>query len=247
MSSGRTSIRRTGSVLAFRSRHPAVKVTTAPGYGPSGAWDDFPLREQLQRATALPAVIENGANVLAEYEYVYGESQEPQSLVAIVLDEGVRCGMIADGRLIHGVGGQAGEIGHLVVQPRGRTCRCGNQGCLDSVASTVAIPEVFDELAGRGAPEASDLATVIAYFEKGDEYAAAALDQAGDALGVAIATLLRLINPEKLVLFGPAGLVCESSLSGRRAVHVPRARVRPGASLFYRGWRLHSRSQGLRR
>jgi predicted NBD/HSP70 family sugar kinase len=186
------------------------KVTTAPGSGPPGAWDDFPLHEQLQKATALPAVIENGANVLAEYEYVYGESREPQSLVAIVLGEGVTCGMIADGRLIHGVGGQAGEIGHLVVQPRGRTCRCGNQGCLDSVASTVAIPEVFDELAGRGTPEASDLATVIAYFEKGDEYAAAALDQAGDALGVAIATLLRLINPEKLVLFGPAGLVCES-------------------------------------
>jgi glucokinase len=151
-----------------------VQVTTAPGYGPSGAWDDFPLREQLQKATALPAVIENG-------------------------------------RLIHGVGGQAGEIGHLVVQPGGRTCRCGNQGCLDSMASTVAIPEVFDELAGRGAPEASDLATVIRYFEKGDKYAAAAIDQAGDALCVAISTLLRLINPERLVLFGPAGLVCESS------------------------------------
>jgi predicted NBD/HSP70 family sugar kinase len=114
-------------------------------------------------------------------------------------------------QLIHGAGGQAGEIGHLVVQPGGRTCRCGHQGCLDSVASTVAIPEVFDELAGRGAPEASDLATVIRYFEKGDKYAAAAIDQAGDALCVAISMLLRLINPEKLVLFGPAGLVCESS------------------------------------
>jgi len=187
------------------------QVTTAPGSGRPGAWDITPLREQLQKATALPAVIENAANVLAEYEYVYGESQEPQSLVAIVLDEDVRCSMIANGRLIHGAGGPAGEIGHLVVQPRGRTCRCGNQGCLDGVASTVAIPEVFDELAGRAAPEASDLAAVLRYFGQGDEYAAAALDQAADALGVAIAMLRRLLNPEKVVLFGPAGLVSESS------------------------------------
>jgi predicted NBD/HSP70 family sugar kinase len=186
------------------------KVALAPGYGPPGAWDDFPLHEQLQKATALPAVIENEANVLAEFEYVYGQSQEPQSLVAIVLGAGVGCGMIADGRLIHGVGGQAGQIGHLVVQPGGRTCRCGSKGCLDSMASTAAIPEVFDELAGRGPSEASDLDTVIAHLEKGDEHAAAALDQAGDALGIAIATLLHLINPEKLVLFGPAELVSES-------------------------------------
>ena len=178
--------------------------------GPPAAWDDFPLHEQLQKATALPTVIGNDANVLAEYEYVYGESQEPQSLVAIVLDEGIGCGLMADGRLIHGVHGMAGEIGHLGVQPGGRACQCGGKGCLEGVASTVAIPQVFDELAGRGAPEASDLATVLAYFEKGDEHAAAALDQAGYALGIAISTVLRLINPEKLVLYGPAELVYES-------------------------------------
>jgi predicted NBD/HSP70 family sugar kinase len=70
-------------------------------------------------------VIENDANVLAEYEYVYGESRQPQSLVTIVLDESVGCGMIADGRLIQGVRGQAGEFGHLVVQPGGRICHRG--------------------------------------------------------------------------------------------------------------------------
>lgn len=186
------------------------EVTLAPEYGPPGIRDDFPLQEQLQKAIALPAVIENDANVLAEYEYVYGEGRECQSLVAIVLDEGIRCGVIADGRLVRGIGGHAGGIGHLVVQPGGRSCHCGSQGCLDSVASTAAIPEVFDELAGRGASAASDLAMVMKYFENGDEHAAAALYQAGSALGVAISMLLRLINPERLVLFGPDELVCES-------------------------------------
>ena len=189
---------------------PSGKVVSAPNYGPPGAWDDFPLHEQLRKVTALPAVIENEANVLAEYEYVYGESQEPESLVAMVLDEGVRCGMIARGRLIQGVRGMAGEIGHLVVQPGGRTCQCGNKGCLESVASTLAIPKIFDELADRGASEASDLATVIAYFEKGDERAAAALEKAGAALGIAISTIMALLNPQKLVLYGPAELVYES-------------------------------------
>jgi predicted NBD/HSP70 family sugar kinase len=187
------------------------KVVLAPHYGPPGAWDDFPLHEQLRKATALPAVIENEANVLAEYEYIYGEGQEPQSLVAMVLDEGVGCGLLVDGRLIHGVRGMAGEIGHLPVQPGGRTCQCGSKGCLESVASTLAIPQVYDELAGRGAPKTSDLATVIAHFDKGDKHAAAALETAGDALGIAISTVLDLINPEKLVLYGPAELVCESS------------------------------------
>jgi predicted NBD/HSP70 family sugar kinase len=127
-----------------------------------------------------------------------------------VLGEGVGCGLIADGRLTHGVSGMAGEIGHLVAQPGGRTCQCGNKGCLVSLASTQAIPQVFDELAGRGSAEASDLGVVIAYIEKGDKRAAAALEKAGDALGIAISTVLDLINPEKLVLYGPAELVCES-------------------------------------
>jgi predicted NBD/HSP70 family sugar kinase len=189
------------------------QVVFAPNYDPPGAWRDFPLHEELQKATGLPAVVENDANVLAEYEYAFNggqepQSQEPQSLAVIMLDEGIGCGLIADGRLIHGVRGMAGEIGHFVVQPEGRECRCGNKGCLESVASTLAIPQVFDELTGR---EESDLSTVIAYFEKNDKNAITAIEKAGYGLGLAISAILNLINPEKVVLYGPAQLVCQSS------------------------------------
>jgi len=185
-------------------------VEVGGDYGPPGTWDDFPLHEHLVNVTALPAVIESEANALAEYEYVYGERREPKSLVAVLLGESIGCGLIADGQLIRGARGMAGELGHLLVQPGGRTCRCGDEGCLETVASTRAIPQVFDELAGCGAPQASDLATVIAHFEKGDKHAAAALDEAGAALGVALSMILDLFNPAKIVLYGPAELVCES-------------------------------------
>jgi predicted NBD/HSP70 family sugar kinase len=179
-------------------------------YGPPGAWDDFALHQRLRKVSALPAVIESEAKALAEYEYVYGESREPRSLVAVVLGESIGCGLIADGRLVRGARGMAGELGHLLVQPGGRRCRCGDMGCLESIASTWAIPQVFDELAGRGGPDSSDLATVIAHFEKGDNDAAAALEKAGIALGIAISMILELFNPDKIVLYGPAELVCES-------------------------------------
>jgi predicted NBD/HSP70 family sugar kinase len=186
------------------------RVVFAPNYEPPGAWDGFPLYEKLQKATRLSAVIDNDVNVLAEYEYVFGGNEEPQSLVAIVLDEGIGCGLVADGRLIHGISGMAGEIGHIVVQRDGRDCRCGKKGCLESVASKLAIPQVFDELTDRVDRKASDFQTVIASFDN-DKNAVTTIGRAGDGLGLAISTVLNLINPEKLVLYGPAELVCESS------------------------------------
>jgi predicted NBD/HSP70 family sugar kinase len=186
------------------------RVVFAPNYDPPGAWDDFPLHAELQKATGLSAVIDNDANVLAEYEYVFGEGRDSKSLAAVMIDEGIGCGLIANGRLIHGIRGMAGEIGHIVVQSEGRECRCGNKGCLESVASTLAIPQVFDELTGRVTTEASDFPTVIAHFETGDKNAVAAIEKAGDGLGLAISAVLNLTSPQKLVLYGPAQLVCES-------------------------------------
>lgn len=194
----------------------AGKVVFAPNYGPSGGWDDFPLHEELQRATTFPAVIENDANAIAEYEYVSSREKEPESLVAIVLDEGIGCGLMINGRPVHGVHSMAGEIGHIVVEPEGRKCRCGNHGCLESVASMLGITQNFDELAGGVAADTADLARVIRCFDNKDKHAAAAIDRAGDALGLAISTLLNLVNPEKLVLYGPAELVGESEHASAR-------------------------------
>jgi predicted NBD/HSP70 family sugar kinase len=187
------------------------KVVFAPNYGPRGAWTDLPLRQALQDATALPTVIENDANAIAEYEHVFGEGKDGASFAVILLDEGIGCGLITHGRLIHGIHGMAGEIGHFVVQPEGRECRCGNKGCLESVAGTLAITQIFEELSGRDSPEVPDLPNVVAHFSRHDKSAVTAIEKAGDALGRAISAVLNLANPEKLVLYGPDELVCEPS------------------------------------
>jgi predicted NBD/HSP70 family sugar kinase len=186
------------------------RVVYAPNYEPAERWKDFPLGKALSEATALPTVIENDANAIAEYEHAFGAGSGSDSFAAIVLDEGIGCGLIAHGRLVHGIHAMAGEIGHIVVEPDGRKCRCGNAGCLDSVASTLAISQVFAELAGHEGPDAPDLSNVVAHFEQGNKHARSALDRAGGALGRAISAVLNLANPEKLVLYGPAALVSES-------------------------------------
>lgn len=185
------------------------RVVYAPNYGPAGGWNDFPLRESLEEATALPTVIENDANAIAEYEHTFGSGRGSESFAAIVLDEGIGCGLISHGRLVHGINAMAGEIGHIVVEPDGRKCRCGNFGCLDSVASTLAISQIFGELAGHEVSDVPDLPNVVAQFEQGDKDAYSALDRAGGALGRAISAVLNIANPERLVLYGPAALVNE--------------------------------------
>jgi predicted NBD/HSP70 family sugar kinase len=192
------------------------KVVFAPSYGPRDAWTDLALRQALQEATALPTIIENDANAIAEYEHDFGEGKDIDSFAVIVLDEGIGCGLFTHGRLIHGIHEMAGEIGHIVVQPDGRTCRCGNKGCLDSVASTLAITQIFEELSGRDGPDVPDLPNVVAHFDQHDKYAVTAIEKAGDALGRAISAVLNLTNPEKLVLYGPDELVCESSHAAAR-------------------------------
>jgi len=191
------------------------QVVFAPNYGPREAWKNFPLGDALQEATSLPTVIENDANAIAEYEYVFGEGKGTEALAVVLLDEGIGCGLVTHGRLIHGIHGMAGEIGHIVVQPDGRQCRCGNKGCLDSVASTLAITQVSAELARRKVPSIPDLADVVARLEE-DKTAYTAIRQAGAALGLALSAVLNLTNPEKLVLYGPAELVLESGHAAAR-------------------------------
>jgi predicted NBD/HSP70 family sugar kinase len=186
------------------------RVVFAPSYGPSGAWEDYPLRDALQDATTLPTVIENDANALAEHEYVFGHGKGTDTFAVVVLDEGIGCGLIVHRRLTYGVHAMAGEIGHIVVQPDGRECRCGNKGCLESMAGTLAVTQIFAELTGRDAPKEPNLPGLAFNFEQDDKDARAAIKQAGDALGRGISAVLNLANPQKLVLYGPAELVCES-------------------------------------
>jgi glucokinase len=103
------------------------------------AWRGFPLRGQLAALTGLPVHVDNDAKALALGEGWAGAARGVRNFVALVVSTGVGGGIVLDGRLLDGAGGNAGHIGHVVVEPGGRMCACGGQGCLEAEASGPSI------------------------------------------------------------------------------------------------------------
>jgi glucokinase len=113
-------------------------------------WRDFPLRPRLMALTGLPVAVDNDAKALALGEGWCGAAAGITDYVAMVVSTGVGGGIVLDGRLLDGATGNAGHVGHLVVEPDGRDCVCGSRGCLEAEASGLAIAAVT----GRPAAEA---------------------------------------------------------------------------------------------
>ncbi|MCD9622464.1 ROK family protein [Rhabdothermincola salaria] len=116
------------------------------------AWRGFPLRDHLRTHTGLPTFVDNDAKALALAEGWIGAAAGVDDFLAMVVSTGVGGGIVLDGRLLDGAGGNAGHIGHVVVVPDGRRCACGGVGCLEAEASGTAIAAIT----GRPAAEASD-------------------------------------------------------------------------------------------
>lgn len=116
-----------------------VTRTVSPLHVPS--WRDFPLADELEALTGLPVVIDNNAKAVALGEAWCGAAVGERDFVAVVMGAGVGGGIVSDGRLLEGRLGNAGHIGHIVVEPDGRPCRCGGRGCLEAYCSGAAIEE----------------------------------------------------------------------------------------------------------
>ncbi|HKY67484.1 MAG TPA: ROK family protein, partial [Acidimicrobiales bacterium] len=103
------------------------------------AWTGFPLRGRLAALTGLPAHVDNDAKALALGEGWVGAARGARDYIAMVVSTGVGGGLVVDGRLLDGDSGNAGHIGHVIVEPDGRTCGCGAVGCLEAEASGTGI------------------------------------------------------------------------------------------------------------
>lgn len=117
------------------------------------AWRDFPLRSRLTEATGLATFVDNDAKALALGEGWKGAAAGEESFIAMVVSTGVGGGIVLDGRLLDGASGNAGHIGHLCVEPEGRTCACGARGCLEAEASGTAIAAIPGRPAAEAGPE----------------------------------------------------------------------------------------------
>lgn len=170
--------------------------------------DNVALKPILEDQLGLPIVLENDANAAAIGEMWLGAARGLRSVICITLGTGVGGGIILDGELWRGADGSAGEIGHTAVDPfAGPRCKCGNRGCLEVFASATAIVRMArEELANRQdsvlLSEGLTAERVFNAGREGDELSLDVFKRMGTYLGVGVANLINLLNPEIIVIGG---------------------------------------------
>ena len=162
---------------------------------------NFELKAELVKRLGWPVFLENDANAAAVGEMWLGAARGCHDVVSVTLGTGVGGGVILNGKLWRGSHGSAGEIGHTTVDPfSGLKCKCGNTGCLELFASATAIVRMAREL-GMKAPTAEEV------YEAGrnaDEQALSVFKRFGMYLGIGLANLINLIDPQVIVITGGA-------------------------------------------
>ena len=165
---------------------------------------DFRLGEALQRELDHPVLIENDANAAAMGEMWKGAARNSRTIVCITLGTGVGGGIILDGKLWRGADGSAGEIGHTSVEPHGGViCGCGSEGCLEVYASASALVRMMRETDSTSR-DVGELTAERIYVaaRKGDEPALNVFQQMSEYLGIGLATVVNILNPETIVIGG---------------------------------------------
>ncbi|GMA51636.1 N-acylmannosamine kinase [Alicyclobacillus contaminans] len=161
-------------------------------------WDGLPLREWVHEATGLPTVLDNDANAAAAAEHWFGAGKGTRNMVYVTVSTGIGAGVVVDGQVRQGTAGNFGEVGHIIVHPGGRRCKCGNAGCLEVLASGTAIAERAAAVYGQPL-SAKDVAERAA---SGDAVAEAILRDAFRYLGIGMVNLVNLFDPEVMVIGG---------------------------------------------
>lgn len=188
-------------------------------WAPNNAYRDWPVREQLEAATGLPAVVDNDANVAVLAEARLGARQY-RELVLVTVGTGIGGGLVLGGQIYRGPTGRGAELGHIILNPDGPLCGCGNHGCFEAYASGTALTRMGREAAdddpggliARLGAEQGEVTgqTVTAAATQGDAVAQDLFGRLGRWLGVGIASLANIFELEAVVVGG--GLVSTGDL-----------------------------------
>jgi predicted NBD/HSP70 family sugar kinase len=176
------------------------------------SWAEINVIEFLSERLDVPVHLGNDANLGALAEVTFGAGRGKRNLFYVMLSEGIGGGVIVDGRIYLGRIGAAGELGHIVVDPDGQVCRCGNRGCLATVAGGAALTDALRQIHG---PEMT-VDDLIALAHDGDAGVARLHADAGEAVGRVLAGICSLLDPELVVIGGelaPAGEPLRDSIS----------------------------------
>jgi glucokinase-like ROK family protein len=175
-------------------------------------WIGMTAASEMRRRLDFPVLVDNDANLGALAEAAFGAGQDAGDLIYLKVSSGIGAGLILNGRLYRGSAGLAGELGHVLVDPDGIVCRCGNRGCLETIAATGALVDLLRRSHGE------DLTTeaMLEAARRGDLGCRRVIHDAGRALGQVVATLLNVLNPELLVVGGDLAGAGDLLLDGMR-------------------------------
>jgi predicted NBD/HSP70 family sugar kinase len=181
------------------------------------AWRDHDIQEILSRAYGLPVFIENDANLGALAEQWWGAGRNGKDLTYIKVGTSIGSGHIINGELYRGAGGSAGEIGHLPMDPAGRRCPCGLTGCLTTFIGSETLVARGQREAGIGHGPIQNVGDLVRAASAGDAGASRIVADVGAHLGIAVASLMNVLNPAVVVLGGEITGVGELLLAPVRA------------------------------
>ncbi|HIC89644.1 MAG TPA: ROK family protein, partial [Anaerolineae bacterium] len=188
--------------------HTGINVV-APNLG----WRDVPIRDWFAQRLGLPVCVDNNVRAMALGEALFGAGQDVHVLAFVYARIGVGAGFVVGGQLYRGSGAGAGEIGHTTVIPEGgEPCRCGNTGCLETLVSEPAIIRLAKELAHQDRHgilatylqngEGTTIERIFAAARAGDMPTRTMLNERARYMGVALANLVNILNPELILLGG---------------------------------------------
>jgi glucokinase len=175
---------------------------------PNLGWKKISVVEELNRRLKAPVVVENDANVAALGEAWIGAGRGHRHILAITIGTGIGGGLIIDGMIYHGANGMGGEIGHIVIDPQGDRCNCGNRGCLETITSATAVVRHAKRRLEAGEESSlQEVATLTArdvfdHARQGDAVACSVVGHMTETLGYALSLAANILNPELIVIGG---------------------------------------------
>jgi predicted NBD/HSP70 family sugar kinase len=175
-------------------------------------WEDRRPAKELSTRLGIPFAIDNDANLGALAEAAFGGSRGVEDFIYVKASTGIGAGLMLGGRLHHGVGGRAGEIGHVPIDPNGALCRCGNRGCLETLAS---VTQVLSAVRPRSDGPVT-MADVAGLVSGGDPGASRVVNDAGRMIGRVLADLVNSLSPQQIVLGGELAAAGAPLLAGVR-------------------------------
>ena len=198
-------------------------------FAPNIDWPIGRLRSRVEQATGLPVIVDNVANACAVSEIWFGYSDSTRDLVVVNVSEGIGTGIFANGHLLRGEGGMAGEFGHVQLDPDGLSCACGGRGCWETIASNRAGMRYYKEISKKTLPSFEAL---LSLAEIRDPAATEAIDMMCKALGRGMHMIALALAPSEIVVVGDittlwhvAAQVIEAEMRRYPLVAIPKLRA----------------------